>query len=318
MERTGSSENPMGNVQEAYCLADLVDEASLSRFISLSRGETAQPDVHFCHNFLDCDTINGCLVHNQFEPSFGLPYDHFDNPPLALFSDPHSLFNNLPNSYNELKEAEDACEYSSGTMTTTTTSAPKRSKKGDRTRTLVQEQRRRSRMKDKLYALRALVPNITKMDKASIVGDAALYVQDLQKQARKLKAEVASLESSLTRMEKQQGGIHDNENKIQTADFYPTIKILLQIRVCQVEENGYYVRVVSNKGHGVAASLYKALDSLSTFILHSSNLATQNDTFLFTFNLNVREVESDMNAPNMKLWVAAAFLNQGFDLKQPL
>ena len=32
----------------------------------------------------------------------------------------------------------------------------------------------------------------------------------------------------------------------------------------------------------------------------------------------VREVESDTNAPNMKLWVAAAFLNQGFDLKQPL
>nr|XP_017228751.1 PREDICTED: transcription factor FER-LIKE IRON DEFICIENCY-INDUCED TRANSCRIPTION FACTOR-like [Daucus carota subsp. sativus] len=156
------------------------------------------------------------------------------------------------------------------------------------------------------------------MDKASIVGDAALYVQDLQKQAKKLKAEVASLESSLTRTERQ-GGIHDNENKIRNADFYPTIKIILQICVCQVEENGYYIRVVSNKGHGVAASLYKALDSLSTFILHSSNLATQNDTFLFTFNLNVRElVESDTNAPNMKLWVAAAFLNQGFDLKQPL
>ncbi|KAL1827704.1 hypothetical protein ACET3Z_006116 [Daucus carota] len=318
MERTGSSENPMGNVQEAYCLADLVDEENLVRFIALSTGDTAQPDVHFCHNFLDCDTINGCLVINQFEPSFGLPYDQYDNPPITPFSDPHSLFNNLPNSCNELKEAEDACEYSSGTMTTTTTSAPKRSKKGDRTRTLVQEQRRRSRMKDKLYALRALVPNITKMDKASIVGDAALYVQDLQKQAKKLNAEVASLESSLTRMERQQGGLHDNENKIGTADFYQTIKIILQIRVCQVEENGYYVKVVSNKGHGVAASLYKALDSLSTFILHSSNLATQNDTFLFTFNLNVREAESDMNAPNMKLWVASAFLNQGFDLKQPL
>ena len=67
------------------------------------------------------------------------------------------------------------------------------------------------------------------MDKASIVGDAALYVQDLQKQAKKLKAEVASLESSLTRMERQQGGINDNENKIRTADFYPTIKIILQV-----------------------------------------------------------------------------------------
>lgn len=34
------------------------------------------------------------------------------------------------------------------------------------------------------------------MDKASIVGDAVLYVQELQKQAKKLKSEIAGLESS--------------------------------------------------------------------------------------------------------------------------
>lgn len=35
------------------------------------------------------------------------------------------------------------------------------------------------------------------MDKASIVGDAVLYVQQLQMQAKKLKAEIAGLESSM-------------------------------------------------------------------------------------------------------------------------
>lgn len=63
----------------------------------------------------------------------------------------------------------------------------------------------------------------------------------------------------------------------------------LQIDVYQVEEKGYYVRIVCNKGHGVAASLYKALESFSSFTLQSSNLATLNDTFLFTFTLNVSE-----------------------------
>lgn len=35
------------------------------------------------------------------------------------------------------------------------------------------------------------------MDKASIVGDAVMFVQQLQKQAKKLRAEIAGLESSL-------------------------------------------------------------------------------------------------------------------------
>lgn len=67
------------------------------------------------------------------------------------------------------------------------------------------------------------------MDKSSIVGDAALYVQDLQMQAKRLKAEVLSLESSLTRMDRQQGGIHVNPDKFQIAHHYPTIRIILQV-----------------------------------------------------------------------------------------
>lgn len=35
------------------------------------------------------------------------------------------------------------------------------------------------------------------MDKASIVGDAVLYVQELQSQAKKLKSDIAGLEASL-------------------------------------------------------------------------------------------------------------------------
>ncbi|WOH03880.1 hypothetical protein DCAR_0623281 [Daucus carota subsp. sativus] len=321
MERTDSSGFPMAHVDEDSSLVDFMDEANIEQFIALIRVETAdEPNVKFCHNFLDCDHINGC-TNEQFDPGFGLPYDHFNDSAMTGFSDPGSLLNNsFPNNFDELKqlvqqEEDEAEEYSSGNMTTTTTSTQtKRSTKGDRSRTLISERRRRSRMKDKLYALRALVPNITKMDKASIVGDAALYVQELQMQAKKLKAEVASLESSLTGTDKQ-GGLHDNTQKKQVTNLYPVVKKILQIDVYQVEEKGYYVRVVSNKGHGVAASLYKALESFSTFTLQSSNLATLDHTLLFTFALNVRVGELDMNLPNLKLWVAGALLNQGFDFK---
>ncbi|KAJ4977949.1 hypothetical protein NE237_008729 [Protea cynaroides] len=53
------------------------------------------------------------------------------------------------------------------------------------------EPRKRDRERtSSIYALSSLVPNITKMDKASIVGDVVLYVQEMQMKAKKLKAEI--------------------------------------------------------------------------------------------------------------------------------
>ncbi|CAL4969436.1 unnamed protein product [Urochloa decumbens] len=56
------------------------------------------------------------------------------------------------------------------------------------------EKRRRRRLNDRLYALRSVVPNITKMDKASIIKDAIAYILQLQQLERQLLAELAVLE----------------------------------------------------------------------------------------------------------------------------
>lgn len=61
----------------------------------------------------------------------------------------------------------------------------------------------------------------------------------------------------------------------------------LQMDVFQVEEKGFYVRVVCNKGERVAVSLYKALESLSCFNIQSSNFGTFTDTIVLTLSLNV-------------------------------
>lgn len=55
----------------------------------------------------------------------------------------------------------------------------------------------------------------------------------------------------------------------------------------QVEERGFYVKIVCNKGERAAISLYKALESLNDFNVQSSNLATVSDAFVLTFTLNV-------------------------------
>lgn len=57
---------------------------------------------------------------------------------------------------------------------------------------------------------------IRQMDKASIVGDAVRYVQQLQMQAKKLNDEIAGLEASLLGPDRYQTSIYSsNQRKFQ-------------------------------------------------------------------------------------------------------
>ncbi|KAK9067573.1 hypothetical protein SSX86_011684 [Deinandra increscens subsp. villosa] len=51
------------------------------------------------------------------------------------------------------------------------------------------ERQRREKLNQRFYALRAVVPNISKMDKASLLGDAISYITDLQSKIRIMEAE---------------------------------------------------------------------------------------------------------------------------------
>ncbi|CAN1131725.1 Transcription factor bHLH3 [Linum perenne] len=51
------------------------------------------------------------------------------------------------------------------------------------------ERQRREKLNQKFYALRAIVPNISKMDKASLLGDAITYINDLQAKIKVMETE---------------------------------------------------------------------------------------------------------------------------------
>ncbi|CAK7348707.1 unnamed protein product [Dovyalis caffra] len=57
------------------------------------------------------------------------------------------------------------------------------------------ERQRREKLNQRFYALRAVVPNISKMDKASLLGDAISYINELQAKLKLMEAEREKLGS---------------------------------------------------------------------------------------------------------------------------
>ncbi|XP_049378406.1 transcription factor bHLH14-like [Solanum stenotomum] len=58
------------------------------------------------------------------------------------------------------------------------------------------ERQRREKLNHRFYALRSVVPNVSKMDKASLLADAVTYINELKAKVEEFKAKVEELESS--------------------------------------------------------------------------------------------------------------------------
>lgn len=112
------------SIEEQYANPGFEIAYFSDQFMDLCRKSDDDPILNFTSEIYDFDCLNDDVALMN---------------PVAEFNSPQ----------NDVVEEEE--------------SSPEKRKKSDRSTTLISERRRRRRMKEKLYALRSLVPNITKV-----------------------------------------------------------------------------------------------------------------------------------------------------------
>ncbi|XP_020591026.1 transcription factor ABORTED MICROSPORES isoform X2 [Phalaenopsis equestris] len=179
---------------------------------------------------------------------------------------------------------------------------------------LLAERKRRKKLNDRLYALRALVPNITKMDRASILGDAIEYVMELQKQIKDLQKELEEATPDGDDVAKQLGS-NNNSNcqlevsnpnddslnsakmvpstlatttKTPTDDKGPQMEPLVEVR--PVEGNEFFLKVFCEQRPGGFVRLMEAMSSLGLEVTNA-NVTTFKALVLNVFRVEKRNSE---------------------------
>ncbi|XP_023538479.1 transcription factor bHLH35-like [Cucurbita pepo subsp. pepo] len=182
---------------------------------------------------------------------------------------------------------------------------------------IVSERNRRKKLNDRLIALRAVVPNITKMDKASIIKDAIAYIQELRAEEKRIETEIFNLESSVNNERSRTTNQWNNENgdqiwtnmkwNQQTTDASSSSSIkVLDLSVNYVGEKVMVVSLTCLRRGDTILKVWEVIESLKLKII-TANISVIANKLLNTLFIEAEREEEE----ELKVQIETAIAHMG-------
>ncbi|CAI0472869.1 unnamed protein product [Linum tenue] len=131
------------------------------------------------------------------------------------------------------------------------------------------ERQRREKLNQRFYALRAVVPNVSKMDKASLLGDAISYIKELRLKLQSTESEKDELQKQVESLRDQRPPPDNQDLKSSNSSSTNSSQIEMEIEVKIIGWDAM-IRIQCSKRNHPAARLMAALKELDLDVHHAS------------------------------------------------
>ncbi|KAI3995516.1 hypothetical protein MKX01_007318 [Papaver californicum] len=194
---------------------------------------------------------------------------------------------------------------------------------------LVSERNRRKRLSQQLLALRALVPNITKMDKRSVLVDALSYLRNMQEETAKIQKELKEqqllyhhqpsrlMNHDIIEEEDEDEEEHDLDADPVTLATGATASKpkpqIIEIDIERMEEKRFIVKITCKGTDGIAGDIFRVMETIGFEITYAAVDQIKPQQVLSTVFIRVKKQEK-MTEEKLKDCIISSALRCGLTI----